>query len=101
MVFDSFRPKPMVLELYEKSQKRLKMTFFAFFMKLKTWRLLSKTIKHHENKLILGSFMSIYSLNDLFQKLGDLRTFLSVPLLSNKGIYIENSENQKPSPAIP
>ena len=31
MVFDSFRPKSMVLERYEKSQKKAKNDIFCFF----------------------------------------------------------------------
>ena len=33
MIFDCFRPKLMVLELHEKRQKRLKMTFLVFLIK--------------------------------------------------------------------
>ena len=90
-----FNQNRRFLSFIEKTKNVIFRLFWLFFIKIRNHQFWSKTIKHHEDIFILGSFMSIYNQNDFFIEIRgftDIFEFFTVKLWY---LYIKNSENQK------
>ena len=77
--------------------KRLKMSFFAFFIKLKKRRFWSKMINNHENISILGSFMSICNQNNFSLEIGWFRAIFELSTVKlSRCLYIKQWKSKNP-----